>query len=507
MVSNWFKDTATAPLFYERETLFLPHSLFNILKRRELPMTTPTALVKNITDALLAQLNAAKTAVDYAALESSAIPTQIKLFALAALNDVARDTVLQFSAPMFRLDHVPLSLKHSFADALAQTALLTDAHLNTILQPSVRLTHDLLVMPHQTITAIVFGESDEQPSDVIVKKLESIIEYRYLVDVFLQYLIKRQTPSLTREKAQRLIGEIDRRLSASYACDDTMQLFQPMYNFYTLGGEKEISIDMLMSFANDKGLQPLASLLSELRVKGAGALSISDIDKAVRGESDMLLRQLTPLPVAPKPSSASFETALLREVEVQLAAASATGALEADPVPPDGSRNSTKAISSDEETVAQNVAPDTSQIKPFVFETTENADGLKPSEHSGDEKPLSMPTTAPSKLPPIAPKRREEPPPLTQYLPPPPQLNSDGELEDLRVLIDDETRKKMIRRLFKGNEQNYDAAIADLNQKKTWRESSLYIDEEIFTQYKVDEYSLEAVQFTDIVFARFHRKP
>ncbi len=461
-------------------------------------MTTPTMLVKNITDSLLAQLNAAGVTVSYAAFELSAVPTQIKSFALATLKDIARNTVMQLSAPMFRYDHVPLSLKLSLADALAETAMLTDAQLSAILQPSVRLTHDLLVMPHQTIAAIVFGESDEQPSDVIVKKLENIIEYRYLVDVFLQYLIKKQTLSLAREKAQRLIGEIDRRLLASYAHDDIIQLFQPMYDFYALGGEKEIAIDVLMSFSSSKGLQPLATLLSELRAKGAVALSMLDMDKAVRGESDRLLRQLTPLPLAPKPSGASFETLLLREVEAQLATASATVAPEVDQVPLDGSRNSSRIVSSDEESVSQSAAPDATQI-----EATENADGLKPSEHAGDEKPLSMPTM----MPPIVPKRREEPPALTQYLPPSPQLNSDTVLEDLRVLIDDETRKKMIRRLFKGNEQNYDAAIADLNQKKTWRESSLYIDEEVFTRYKVDEYSSEAVQLTDIVFNRFHRKP
>lgn len=67
-------------------------------------------------------------------------------------------------------------------------------------------------------------------------------------------------------------------------------------------------------------------------------------------------------------------------------------------------------------------------------------------------------------------------------------------------------RKKIIKRVFKGSEENYEKAIAALNQKQTWREASLYLDQEVFRRYDVDEYSMEAVKLTDTVFDRHFNK-
>ncbi|MFN3393519.1 MAG: hypothetical protein ACK41G_09275 [Candidatus Thermochlorobacter sp.] len=87
---------------------------------------------------------------------------------------------------------------------------------------------------------------------------------------------------------------------------------------------------------------------------------------------------------------------------------------------------------------------------------------------------------------------------------PPPSTKS--ELKDLRTMITLSDRKKIIKRVFKGSEENYERAIAALNQKQTWREASLYLDQEVFRRYNVDEYSMEAVKLTDTVFDRHFNK-
>jgi len=83
-------------------------------------------------------------------------------------------------------------------------------------------------------------------------------------------------------------------------------------------------------------------------------------------------------------------------------------------------------------------------------------------------------------------------------------LSEPKPLPDLKTLIDESRRKRFIKKLFKGNEYEYDDAIAEINKKKNWREASVYIDTEVFERNKIDEYSSDAIYFTDIVFSRYN---
>ncbi|ACF14175.1 hypothetical protein Ctha_1718 [Chloroherpeton thalassium ATCC 35110] len=87
---------------------------------------------------------------------------------------------------------------------------------------------------------------------------------------------------------------------------------------------------------------------------------------------------------------------------------------------------------------------------------------------------------------------------------PRPTLKEPKPLPDLKTLIDEGKRKRFIRKLFRGNEYEYDDAIAEINKKKSWREASVFIDMEIFTRNKIDEDSSDAIYFTDIVFSRYN---
>lgn len=141
------------------------------------------------------------------------------------------------------------------------------------------------------------------------------------------------------------------------------------------------------------------------------------------------------------------------------------------------------------------------------------------SERAAPPMPTKPPIEAPPKSQPdvskpAAPKdaakeipksiHRTESAPLPMMTPPAPSAKS--ELKDLRAMITLSDRKKIIKRVFKGNEDNYERAIAALNQKQTWREASLYLDQEVFRRYDVDEYSMEAVLLTDTVFDRHFNK-
>ncbi len=75
----------------------------------------------------------------------------------------------------------------------------------------------------------------------------------------------------------------------------------------------------------------------------------------------------------------------------------------------------------------------------------------------------------------------------------------------LDLLIDDDERKRFVRRLFNGDMAYYNIVIETLNKMTSWKEASLYIDE-IFLMNGVDPYSTDSVNFTDKVYTRFSHK-
>jgi len=73
----------------------------------------------------------------------------------------------------------------------------------------------------------------------------------------------------------------------------------------------------------------------------------------------------------------------------------------------------------------------------------------------------------------------------------------------LEQMMSEGQARSFIRHIFRKNEDRFYAALADLNDLPSWDESKLYI-EQIYREYKTDLYSNEAIEFTDLVYSRFH---
>jgi hypothetical protein len=78
-------------------------------------------------------------------------------------------------------------------------------------------------------------------------------------------------------------------------------------------------------------------------------------------------------------------------------------------------------------------------------------------------------------------------------------------LADLRTLFPPQEKKKFVKKLFNRSDAAFDKALDELNARGSWPEASEYLDE-LFIEQNVDLYSRIAVEFTDLVFARFNPK-
>lgn len=75
-------------------------------------------------------------------------------------------------------------------------------------------------------------------------------------------------------------------------------------------------------------------------------------------------------------------------------------------------------------------------------------------------------------------------------------------LKNLQELLTIDERKKILRKIFKKDQAQFEQAIETLNTLKTWEEASVYLDE-IFIMNDIDPFSKAAVKFTDIVHSRY----
>ncbi len=480
-----------------------------------------------------------------AMIEQDHLPYQIKTFLIAEVEFSARSFLKHLHSPRFDFSHQSLAQsRNRFAKDVLMTAKLTEQDFSKYLEEAILLNCRYLYQPQQVLSELIFGSKSEQESTEIHDRLKNFSDYSYLTDVFLQYLEKKQVASISVEKFQKIISDIDRKIIQTYGKADLLALFHHLFDFFKLGGKDEAPIDLLITFLNEKKLLDLEKELIALRDQGLESLSLKDVELILNGESKAVIENAMvaekpaeelPEPIQDEPVAAlpvepteSVEQPL--EQEQILDEAFLEPIVEYPPLP-----DEIKTLDDDELAAEINAAM--ADFKPELKNHQENKDDNKSSEPKplpdeqeqeiflddsnvpfeenlpkNFENDLSFLEKAPINPEPHSSMPMPEPDPEPIELPTmvgsnelsqPAKPEEDPKIKDLRALISDSDRKRLIKKLFKGKSENFDQAISDINAKKSWREASVYIDEEIFSRYNIDEYMQEAVFFTDLVFERY----
>ncbi len=381
--------------------------------------------------------------LSYTDLQSLSLSAQCRAFLFAELTFSARSLLASLKSSRFNLQHNALrEPRLRFADTIVSVATqLTREDFIKILESAILIEAQYLAQPHKILKDLIFANRTELSPIDILDRLSNFTEYAYLLDVFKQYLERKQPGALSAEKFEKVVFEIDAKLCAAYSHDELMMLFNPLFEFYQRGGEKAVECETLRLFLSEKNLDAHVQRIDLAMQNGIQSLTADALN-------DLLLAPLDIL--APK---AEIQTP---KSEIQ-------------------------------------IPQSTIQIPQSTIQTPNSEIQTPKSEIPNSEIPKSeIPTIDFFELE----KQRLQ----SQ------KAQKEPALRDVRLLISDEERKQFIKRLFKGSEEDYNAAIASINQMKTWREASLYIDREVFSRFKVDEFSGEAVAFVDIVFERFQNR-
>jgi hypothetical protein len=518
------------------------------------------------------------------------VPNQIKTFLLAEIEFSARSFLRHIRSPRFDLGHASLQTsRNRFARELSLTAKLNRDEFSKYLEEAILLNYRYLYQPQAVLSELIFGSKTEQDAEEIHDRLKNFADYKYLTDVFLQYLEKKQIKSITIEKFKKIIADIDRKIIQTYRKDDLVHLLGHLYSFIELGEENELPVDLLLNFFSEKQLIEVEQNLVKLRDEDVERLSLGDMSLILEGHTDKVIEQaraneplsynlptldipdeIEPESEEPEETPITLEDVSLDEPEIETVESATEPESEAKPqsepesetasepilevVEPiaeepifedlqtDGLPEANLSLDIDDDALAAEINAALAEYKPEPKSTKNNPQSQPDSENlttqeqdiflddtnvpyeeslpENFENDLSFLEKAPIN-PAEPPSKESQLPKLPDSTPEPkptpvtdifetnskasgvPKAAEDQKLPDLRALFSDSDRKRFIKKLFKGKAENFDQAISEINAKKSWREASVYIDDEIFTRYKIDEYTQEAVYFTDLVFERY----
>jgi len=418
------------------------------LSQKNLMTAEPTSLIApQVFKAICASLPSLEV-FSYNDLQSLSLSAQCRAFIFAELTFSARSLLASLKSSRFNLQHDALrEPRHHFANTIVTIATqLPREDFIQILESAVHVEAQYLARPHKILKDLIFANRSELPPIDILDRLSNFVEYAYLLDVFKQYLERKQPSVLSAEKFEKVLFEIDTKLCAAYSHDEFMMLFKPLFEFYQRGGEKAIPCETLRRFLSEKNLDAHVQRIDLAVQNGIQSLTAEALN-------DLLLAPLDVL--VPKSE-----------------------------IPKSEITNPKSEITNPK-----------SEITNPKSEITNPKSEIPKSEITNPKSEIPK-----SEIPTIDFFELEKQRLQSQ------KAQKEPALRDVRLLISDDERKKFIKRLFKGSEEDYNAAISAINEMKTWREASLYIDREVFSRFKVDEFSGEAVAFVDIVFERFQNR-
>lgn len=421
----------------------------------------------NVAQKAFAKISAALSAQEafaYSDIFSLPLSAQSQAFISAELLFSARALIGSLKSTRFDLQDASLNdAREAFAQALTKTVRFQRDELLKLLETAIDLEAQYLARPQKILKDLVFADRAERSVAEIKDRLRIFKEYPYLTHVFEQYLERKQPESLSAEKFATVIAEIDSKMCSTYSTEELLALFKPLYEFYRRADEKAVDCATLSRFLGEKKLSDFIKRIELATQNGIETLTLEALEELLRAPMEALLPKPAPTPESSAPKS---------EPSVSGRVPSAPAPIAHEPPKPS----------------APEIAPSiVAQAAPQSSATATTSEPTKPDDAKEKKAPqIDFFELEKQRL---QAKRPQEP-----------------ALRDVRLLIDDDERKRFVKRLFKGNEAEYEKAIAAINEKKTWREASLFIDHEIFSRFKVDEFSSEAVAFVDIVFERYQNR-
>ncbi len=337
----------------------------------------------------------------------------------------------------------------------------------TLLTDAVHFQFNYLCRPRWTMKEFFFHNSSTLTIPELKQGFIYFSAYDYYPKILFPYLRKKKITHIESTSFDELILKIDRLALGDATADDFAKLLQPLSDFIRYGRETNdgsIPEHALSLFFDDKQFNYIKTHLeSTLKQKQIEQITIDELREYLASMPDN---------IDVKPEEAAAQTKAAGEN------------IDDKPDPPPVIEEPYEEEPEPAETTTD--ISDRAELEPKEdFEKTLGGDDQ-------NDQPEAEKESEPAE------KSIED---ITELKP----QKTASSMPPLELLIEDDERKRFIRRLFNNDAAYFEVVVQTLNKILSWKEASLYIDE-IFLVNGVDPYSTDAVNFTDKVYTRFNQK-
>lgn len=342
------------------------------------------------------------------------------------------------------------------AARIAQTLVvsLTDAYRFTrqefldTLDLAVHFVANYLCRPQWTLENFLFDQSPRINLAALSNGLAYVADYRYLGELALRSLRRREQGEITREEFQVLIGRIDQEVVRQHNARELASLTRPLFHFFQIAGTQPggaIPVEALLIFFEDKKLRILKEYIS-------GICHLRNRSQVTFEELTQLIEDI----FAGKPAANT---------------PSAPPAVEVSPLV------ETPPLSA--EAPALTPEPDEAVAAPEAPPPSVNERAGSTGEPQKVNIALSL-TFAGLQG----------------------RVANRPSLPDIKTLIQPEQRDRFINVVFKGDAAHYAGALVMLDSLKTWRDAEAFL-QELYRTNNLDPGTGDAIEFTDTIRRRY----
>jgi len=418
-------------------------------------------LIKKVRDEVVSDPNMHDIPLAY--IQTRQIPDSVKHFLDQEVELWIRDEEEKFnSSDRFDYDmpEVRMLIDKIF-DNLKQNARFHINKFNQLIERAIKLEMNYLIEPHRTLSQFIFKDQQVVSTIDIYNMLKYFFKYEYYKDAISDYFNTKYLREISGEQFNQLISQIDENAYKENRLETTLQTIKTLTGFMqeATGEEVEkLDLDVLLHTFMDRNLDTYTQLIEELKSSAETEISLSELELILTAES------LDPIKAAAE-----------EEPEVN------------------------------DETLTIEAVKDIEDSKPVVEIDEIELDEIKPEEIIAEEEEEEdeeeeeeevVAAAAPVEKTSVADD-------MANFVAS--QIQSDKPLEDLNGMIVGRTRKKIIKKLFKKNENDFLSFVSLVNDESAWKEASVTIDNE-FYERGINPYSKEAIMFSDIIYLRFFPK-
>lgn len=389
------------------------------------------------------------TIIPLAYLQTLKLPESIMHFFNQEIEINLRDEEKKFESERFDYDQPEVRmLIDKIFDKLQQNAVFDLQRFNHLLERAIKLELGFVVEPQWTLTQFIFKDADKVSTMDVYDTLKYFFKFEYYKNAISDYFNTKYLREIARDQFKDLIKQIDQNAYKENPVATALSTFKSIMSTFSEARKTEIttlSKEVASKAMKDRGLDDFFTIIDGV-----------DQDQLTLTELEQLLKN---------GKLAGEETAAEETVAEEIAA-------------------------------IEEKAPEVNVAEIEVKESTLAAEEVEEEDEEDEEEDEEEEEVA-------KPAKKDVAGSLADYVAG--QISSDAPLADINSLIVGRQRRKIIKKLFKKKEDQFNSFINSLNAESSWKIASKIIDD-AFYEREINPYSKEAIMLSDLIYNRFFPK-